>query len=71
MPDKALYLSFEDGRNESALFAQPPLEKYNYKATFLSYADKMGNSERKFLQPKDMLKMTRTGYWELGPTATG
>lgn len=66
LPDKALYLSFEDGRNDSALFAQPLLEKYNYKATFLSYADKMGNSERKFLQPKDMLKMTRTGYWELG-----
>lgn len=66
LPDKALYLSFEDGRNDSALFAQPLLEKYNYKATFLSYANKMGNSERKFLQPKDMLKMTRTGYWELG-----
>ncbi|ANY71978.1 polysaccharide deacetylase [Paenibacillus ihbetae] len=66
LPDKALFLSFEDGRNDSALFAQPILEKYNFKATFLSYADKMGNSERKFLQPKDMLKMTRTGYWELG-----
>ncbi|MGY5342654.1 polysaccharide deacetylase [Paenibacillus glucanolyticus] len=66
LPDKALYLSFEDGRNDSALFAQPLLEKYNYKATFLSYANKMGNSERKFLQPRDMLKMTSTGFWELG-----
>ncbi|MEF2965306.1 polysaccharide deacetylase family protein [Paenibacillus sp. M1] len=66
LPDKALFLSFEDGRNDSALFAQPLLEKYNYKATFLSYADKMGNSERKFLQPKEMLRMTKTGFWELG-----
>lgn len=66
LPDKALFLSFEDGRNDSSLFAQPILEKYNYKATFLSYANKMGNSERKFLQPDDMLKMTKTGYWELG-----
>ncbi|MEC0088965.1 polysaccharide deacetylase family protein [Paenibacillus macquariensis] len=66
LPDKALFLSFEDGRNDSSLFAQPLLEKYNFKATFLSYANKVGNSDRKFLQPKDMLKMMRTGYWELG-----
>ncbi|MGG6311307.1 polysaccharide deacetylase [Paenibacillus macerans] len=66
LPDRALFLSFEDGRNDSSLFAEPLLEKYNYKATFLSYADKMGNSERKFVQPKDMLKMAKTGFWELG-----
>ncbi len=66
LPDKALFLAFEDGRNDSNLFAEPLLEKYNYKATFLSYADKMGNSERKFVQPKDMLDMAKTGFWELG-----
>lgn len=66
LPDKALFLSFEDGRNDSALFAQPLLEKYNFKATFLSYANKMGNSDGKFVQPKEMLKMMKSGYWELG-----
>ncbi|BBI33132.1 polysaccharide deacetylase family protein [Cohnella abietis] len=66
LPEKALFLSFEDGRNDSGLFAQPLLEKYNYKATFLSYANKVGNSERKFLQPSDMRKMMKTGYWEMG-----
>ncbi|MCM3786244.1 polysaccharide deacetylase family protein [Neobacillus mesonae] len=66
LPDKALFLSFEDGRNDSGLFAQPLLEKLNYKATFLSYANKVGNSERKFVQPKEMKKMTDTGFWELG-----
>lgn len=66
LPDKALFLSFEDGRNDSALFAQPYLERYNYKATVMSYANKMGNSERKFLQPSDFNKMLKTGYWELG-----
>jgi hypothetical protein len=66
LPEKALFLSFEDGRNDSGLFAQPLLEKYNFKATFLSYANKMGNSDRKFLQPKDMKKMMKNGYWELG-----
>ncbi|RNB92457.1 polysaccharide deacetylase [Brevibacillus fluminis] len=66
LPDKALFLSFEDGRNDSALFADPILEKYNYKATALSYANKVGNSDNKFLQPADMLKMIKTGFWELG-----
>ncbi|MBO7748005.1 polysaccharide deacetylase [Paenibacillus sp. MWE-103] len=66
LPDKALFLAFEDGRNDSALFADPLLEKYNDKATFLSYAGKLGNGDNKFLQAKDMLKMRRTGFWELG-----
>ncbi|RED61596.1 polysaccharide deacetylase family protein [Cohnella lupini] len=66
LPDKALFLSFEDGRNDSSLYAQPLLEKYNYKATFLSYADKVGSGDRKFLQPGDMRKMMKTGYWEMG-----
>lgn len=66
LPDKALFLAFEDGRNDSSLFAQPLLEKYNFKATFLSYANKLNGGNPKFVQPKDMLKMMNTGYWELG-----
>ncbi|GMK37422.1 hypothetical protein PCCS19_04760 [Paenibacillus sp. CCS19] len=66
LPDKALFLSFEDGRNDSALFAEPYLERYNYRATVMTYANKMGNSERKFLQPSDLKKMQKSGYWELG-----
>lgn len=66
LPQKALFLAFEDGRNDSHLFAQPLLEKYNYKATALTYANKMGNSDNKFLQPKDLLRMQESGYWEMG-----
>ncbi len=66
LPDKALFLVFEDGRNDTALLAQPILEKLNYKATMMTYADKMGSGERKFLQPKDLRKMMKSGYWELG-----
>ncbi|WP_334073060.1 MULTISPECIES: polysaccharide deacetylase family protein [Paenibacillus] len=67
LPDKALFLSFEDGRNDSSLFARPMLEKYNFKATFFSYADKLGdNKERKFVQPEEMKKMEKTGFWEMG-----
>ncbi len=66
LPSKALFLAFEDGRNDSSLFAQPLLEKYNFKATMLSYANKVGSKESKFLQPKDLLKMQKKGFWELG-----
>lgn len=66
LPDKALFLLFEDGRRDTALFAEKILEKYNYKATILSYADKFGEGDPKFLSPKDLNKLLKTGYWELG-----
>ncbi|GAA0122936.1 MAG: polysaccharide deacetylase family protein [Clostridium argentinense] len=66
LPEKALFLTFEDGRNDSSLFAQPILEKYNYKATMLSYADRFEEKDFKFLQPKDLLKLKKSGFWELG-----
>ena len=66
LPDKALFLLIEDGRRDTALFAEKILEKYNYKATILSYADKFGEGDPKFLSPKDLNKLLKTGYWELG-----
>jgi len=66
LPEKALFLAFEDGRNDSALFSTKLLEKYNFKATMFSYANKMGNDKSKFLQPKELLSMQKNGYWELG-----
>ena len=62
LPEKALFLTFEDGRNDSSLFAQPILEKYNYKATMLSYADRFEEKDFKFLQPKDLLKLKKSGF---------
>ncbi|MBS5909162.1 polysaccharide deacetylase [Paenibacillus macerans] len=66
LPQRAVYLSFEDGRSDSALFAQPLLEKYNYIATMLSYADRLDVADPKFLAGPELLKLTRKGYWELG-----
>jgi hypothetical protein len=66
LPDKALFLTFEDGRNDSAIYAQALLEKYNFKATVLTYADKFGEKKFKFLQPKELLEMKDSGYWEIG-----
>lgn len=66
LPERALFLSFEDGRIDSHLYGHTLLEKYNFRATFLTYANKMGNSENKFMQPNELLKMKETGFWELG-----
>lgn len=66
LPDKALFLAFEDGRNDSSIFAQPLLERLNFKATILTYADKFGEKDFKFLQPKELKKMEKSGFWELG-----
>ncbi|WP_446936305.1 polysaccharide deacetylase family protein [Lysinibacillus fusiformis] len=66
LPEKALFLSFEDGRTDSSIFAQNIMEKLNYKATMFTYANKMDTRDHKFLKPKDLKLMEKSGYWELG-----
>ncbi|WP_342559167.1 polysaccharide deacetylase family protein [Metasolibacillus sp. FSL K6-0083] len=66
LPEKALYLSFEDGRTDSSIFAQKILEKLNYKATMYTYANKMDTKDTKFLKPKHLKLMEDSGFWELG-----
>ena len=66
LPDKAMFLMFEDGRRDTALFAEKLLEKYNFKATILSYADKFAEKDSKFLSPEDLKQLEASGYWELG-----
>lgn len=66
LPEKALFLSFEDGRNDSSIFAQKTLEKLNYKATMFTYANKMNSKDMKFLKPNHLKSMMKSGYWELG-----
>ena len=66
LPERALFLSFEDGRIDSSLYGQKILEKYQYRATFNTYANKIGSSEHKFVQPRELFKMKKTGFWELG-----
>lgn len=66
LPEKSLFLLFEDGRRDTAIFSQKILEAYNYKATMLTYADKFAKKDLKFLMPKDLLKLKDSSYWELG-----
>lgn len=66
LPEKSLFLIFEDGSRETAMYVQNLLEKYNYKATMLSYGDIFENKSSKFLSAKDMKNLAKTGYWEMG-----
>lgn len=62
----ALYLIFEDGRRDTAIFAQSILEDLNYKATMMSYVDKFDNHDTKFLMPDELQDMEKSSYWENG-----
>ncbi len=66
LPPKSLFLMFEDGRRDTAIFAQKILEKYNFKASMLSYAEKMGIYDPKFLDSDQLLELEESSYWELG-----
>lgn len=66
LPENALFLFFEDGRRDTAIFSQRILEKYNYKATMLTYADKFEKKNPKFLMPEELVKLQNSSYWELG-----
>lgn len=66
LPDRALYLMFEDGRSDTSVFAQSIMEKYNYRASIFSYGERFLETDSKFLAPEDMLRLEENGFWELG-----
>lgn len=66
LPKKALFLIFEDGRTDTAIFSQKITEKYNLKSTILTYSDRFEKEDPKFLQPDDLKKLEKSTYWELG-----
>lgn len=66
LPEKALFLLFEDGRRDTAIFAQKILEKYNFKASMLSYAEKLDTKDPKFLLADQLAELESSTFWELG-----
>lgn len=66
LPEKSLLLSFEDGRRDSAIFAQKIMEEFNFKATMFTYAQQLVGDDPKFLKGKDLLELVDGTYWELG-----
>ena len=66
LPEKALFLMFEDGRNDTAIYAQSIMEKYNDKATMFTYAEKFRSKDSHFLMPNDLKGLEENGFWEIG-----
>lgn len=66
LPEKALYLMFEDGRRDTAIFATPILEDLNYHATTFTYPEKFDKGDTKFLLPDDLKEIGKDGFWDVG-----
>ena len=66
LPNKALFLSFEDGRRDTAIFAQKILEELNYKGTAMTYPEKFELKDTKFLMPVELRDLEGNSFWEMG-----
>lgn len=66
LPEKSLFLIFEDGRRDTAIFSQRILENLNFKATMLTYPDKFSRKDPKFLMPDELTDLEKTTFWEMG-----
>lgn len=66
LPEKSLFLMFEDGRRDTAIFAEEIMEKYNFLATMGTYAENIVQSDTKFLSAKDLLDLEEGTFWEMG-----
>ncbi|HML45337.1 MAG TPA: glycoside hydrolase [Clostridia bacterium] len=66
LPEKALFLFFEDGRRKSAVIAEELMRAYNFRASMLSYANNLNDQDAFFLTTSELLEMEKSGYWEMG-----
>jgi hypothetical protein len=66
LPEKSLFLIFEDGRSDTAIFSQKILEDLNFKATMLTYPEKFLKKDPKFLVPSELKELEKTTFWEMG-----
>ena len=66
LPEKSLFLIFEDGRRDTAIFAEEIMEKYNFRATMGTYAENVMTTDTKFLSAEDLLNLKDGTFWELG-----
>ncbi|HHX60557.1 MAG TPA: glycoside hydrolase [Epulopiscium sp.] len=66
LPEKSLFLILEDGRRDTAIFAQNILETHNFKGNILTYAQNLEKTDPKFLSPKDLKELEKSTFWELG-----
>lgn len=66
VPDKSLFLMFEDGRKDTGVLAHEVLKDHNYIASMMTYAEKYEQTDNRFLTSRDMKILMDTSYWEHG-----
>lgn len=66
IPERSMFLMFEDGRKDTAIFASSLLEKFNFIGTILSYGNKFEERDPKFLSARDLRRLKDSTFWEMG-----
>lgn len=66
LPARSLFLMFQDGRRDTAIFSTTQIEKFNYKATMATYPENFAKNDTKFLKQRELKSLVDTSYWELG-----
>lgn len=66
LPEKALFIMFEDGRRDTSIFVQKILEELNYKATIFIDAEKFSLQDVHLLTLEEVETLKRTSYWDVG-----
>lgn len=66
LPEKALFLMFEDGRKDTTTLAHKILEKLNYKASVFNFAQQLEKPDPLFLNANEIKTLINSSYWESG-----
>ena len=66
LPDKALFILFEDGLLNTTTLAQDTLNRNGYIATLCTYANNLNNLNSKFITAPILKSLSRVGTWEMG-----
>lgn len=66
VPDKSVFLMFEDGRKDTGVLAHEVLKDHNYIASMMTYAEKYEQTDNRFLTSRDMKILMDTTFWEHG-----
>ena len=66
LPEKALFLIFEDGIRDTTTLAQKVLEENGYRATVSTYANNLNDINSRFITGSVLLSLSNNGFWETG-----
>lgn len=66
LPEKALYIMFEGGRKDSAIFGQDILSETHAHATFFTYTETLNKFGHFFVSPFQLKSIAQSGFWDIG-----